>query len=106
MKAITVKLPAALKVRLEAEAARRGISVGAVVREAAETYVVSSPVQKKLSAYELTKDLCGIFKDGPGDLSTNPKYLEDLGLDSMGDDRHRAPRGVLRSKRARARVGS
>ena len=32
MKAITVKIPDALRVRLEAEAARRGISVGAVVR--------------------------------------------------------------------------
>lgn len=98
MKAITVKLPAALKVRLEAEAARRGISVGAVVREAAETYVVSSPVRKKPSLYELSKDLCGSLKDGPGDLSTNPKYLEDLGLDSMGDDRHRTPRRIPKSR--------
>jgi predicted DNA-binding protein len=43
MKTISVKLPDALRVRLEAEAARRGVSLGAVVREAAETYVVRAP---------------------------------------------------------------
>ena len=106
MKAITVKIPDALRVRLEAEAARRGISVGAVVREAAETYVTEAPAQKKLSAYELTKDLCGIFTDGPGDLSTNPKYLEDFGLDSMGDNRYRPPRCLSRSPGKRARMDS
>lgn len=94
MKAITVKLPDALKVRLEAEATRRGTSVGAVVREAAQTYVVKSPARRKLSLYDLTKDLCGSLKGGPGDLSTNPEHLEDLGVDSMGDHRHRAARRV------------
>ncbi len=106
MKTISVKLPDALRVRLEAEAARRGVSLGAVVREAAETYVVKSPEQKKLTLYELTKDLCGMYKDGPGDLSTNPKYLEGLGLDSMGDYRHRPARRVSRGKRAGASVGA
>jgi hypothetical protein len=105
MKPLTVKLPDALRVRLEAEAARRGVSVGAVVREAAETYVVSSPTQKKLSAYELSKDICGSLDGGPGDLSTNPKYLEDLGLDSMGDSRYRPPGRVHRKKRKPAPVG-
>jgi hypothetical protein len=104
MKAITVKIPAALRVRLEAEAARRGVSLGAVVREAAETYVAEAPARKKLSAYELTKDLCGIFTDGPGDLSTNPKYLEDLGLDSMGNTGYRPPRRVSRGAGKRARM--
>jgi hypothetical protein len=94
MKTISVKLPDALRVRLEAEAARRGLSLGAVVREAAETYVVKSPTQKKLTLYERSKDLCGCIKGGPGDLSTNPKYLEDMGLDSMGDNRYRAARRV------------
>lgn len=32
------------------------------------------------SVFELTKDLCGSV-EGPGDLSTNPKYMEDYGKD-------------------------
>lgn len=91
MKAVTFKLPDALRVRLQAEAARRGVSLGAVVREAAEAYVAEAPVRKKLSAYDLSKDLCGSLQGGPGDLSTNPKYLKELGLDSMGDSRYRPP---------------
>lgn len=106
MKAITVKMSDALRVRLQAEATRRGVSLGAVVREAAETYVAEAPARKKLSVYELTKDICGIFTDGPGDLSTNPKYLEDLGLDSMGDHRYRPPRRISRSPGKRARLDS
>lgn len=98
MKAITVKLPDALRVRLQAEAARRGVSLGAVVREAAETYVVEAPTRKRLTAYDLSKDLCGSLRGGPGDLSTNPKYLEELGLDSMGDYQHRPPGRILGKK--------
>ena len=33
----------------------------------------------KPSAHDLLKDLCGIYKDGPSDLSTNPKYFDDFG---------------------------
>ena len=97
MKTISVKLPDALRVRLEAEAARRGVSLGAVVREAAETYVVKSPIQKKLSLYERSKDLCGCIRSGLGDLATNPKHLEGYGRDSLGDRRHRSARRVPRS---------
>jgi len=105
MKAITVKLPDELRVRLQAEADKRGVSLGHVVREAAETYVVASPAQKRLSAYDLSKDLCGSLDGGPGDLSTNPKYLEDLGLDSMGDSRYRPAGGVSRKKGKPPRMG-
>jgi hypothetical protein len=106
MKAVTVKLPDALKARLEAEAGRRGTTLSCVVREAAETYVTSAPVAgKKQSAYDLSKDLCGCLNTGIRDLASNPKYLEDLGLDSMGDSRHRPVRGVPRAKRGRTSVG-
>ena len=30
--------------------------------------------------YDLTKDVCGMF-EGPGDLSTNPRYMEGFGED-------------------------
>lgn len=31
------------------------------------------------SLYDLTSDLCGSVKSGPGDLATNPKHLRDYG---------------------------
>jgi len=34
---------------------------------------------KKVTAHDLLKDLCGIYKGGPTDLSTNKKYFDDLG---------------------------
>jgi hypothetical protein len=98
MKTISVKLPDALRVRLEAEAARRGVSLGAVVREAAETYVVRAPAQQKLSLYERSKHLCGCLNSGLSDLASNPKHLEGMGLDSMGDRRHRSTRRLPRPR--------
>jgi hypothetical protein len=100
MKAITIKLPDALKVRLEAEAEKRKVPLSQVVREAAESYVVGSPVQKKLTAYDLIKDLCGSVKDAPPNLATDPKYMEGFGRDSMGDYRYCAARRSPRRKRS------
>lgn len=34
------------------------------------------------TAYERSKHLAGVF-EGPGDLSTNPSYLDDLGKSSL-----------------------
>jgi hypothetical protein len=31
------------------------------------------------TAFDRVKDLCGIIKDGPKDISTNPKYMNDFG---------------------------
>lgn len=102
MKAITVKIPDALRVRLQAEAARRGVSLGAVVREAAETYVVEAPkVGRKISFYEKNKDLSGIFASGVPDLGSNPKHLDGYGLDLMHDSGHRPAGGLPRSKRTK-----
>lgn len=35
------------------------------------------PFPEGKSLYDLTKDLCGSVKGGPGDLATNPKHLRD-----------------------------
>ena len=35
--------------------------------------------QAQLTAYDVMKDGCGILKDGPRDLATNPKYLKGYG---------------------------
>ena len=102
MKPITVKLPHALRVKLEAEAEKRRVPLSQVVREAAETYLAGSAVQKKLTAYDLVKDLSGIVTDAPPNLATDPRYMEGFGRDSMGDYRHRPARGASRRKRAAA----
>lgn len=31
------------------------------------------------SLHDLMRDVCGTLEDGPADLSTNPKYLDDFG---------------------------
>ena len=37
------------------------------------------PFPEGKSVYDLTSDLCGSVKGGPGDLATNPKHLQDYG---------------------------
>jgi putative addiction module antidote len=32
-----------------------------------------------LSSFEAVENLCGIIKDGPTDMSTNPKYMKGFG---------------------------
>ena len=61
-------------------AARRGrISQGQLVRRALRAYGVGPKEQPAPSAYDLVKHLIGKNKDGPGDLSTNPRHLENFG---------------------------
>lgn len=102
MRAITVKLPDDLRLRLQAEADRRGVSLGRVVREAAETYVVARAACQPLSLYERSKDLCGCLRSGIPDLGSNPKHMEGYGLDNPGSDRHRSARRVSRRRPRRS----
>ncbi len=84
MKAITIKVPDSLDKEIVYEAQRQGVSKSSLVREALVTYLTKS--EKNQSALDLIRDLVGTV-DGPADLSTNPKYLEDLGEDSLGTGR-------------------
>lgn len=73
-RAVTVKLPRQLEERLAELAEARRCSRSDLVREALVAYVsAASP-----SAVAAAADLIGAF-DGPADLSTNPKYLDDFG---------------------------
>jgi len=72
MVTITCKIPAELNKRLEAEASRKMLSKSALVREALDRYLKRS----RQSAFDRVEDLCGIIKDGPTDMSTNPKYMD------------------------------
>jgi hypothetical protein len=87
----TIDLPDELLRRAKSEAALRGRKLKDLVEEGLRAVVdktsprddpeptAATPKPKKVTAHDLLKDLCGIIKDGPADLSTNPKYFEDFG---------------------------
>ena len=75
MPTVTVKMPAELHARLEAEAARRATTKSAILREA---FVQRQAVAPAGSFYARAKHLIGVAS-GPGDLSTNPKYMAGYG---------------------------
>lgn len=81
MKTISLKLPAALHSRLDRASKQRRQTKSTLVREALEHFLNGeqhSPRKLPISALELAGDLVGCVA-GPGDLSTNPKYLEGFG---------------------------
>jgi predicted transcriptional regulator len=79
MKTISLKLPPALRRKLEHAARGRGQTKSQIVRTALEQYLNGeATTQRPLSALELAGDAVGCV-EGPGDLSTNPKYMEGFG---------------------------
>ncbi len=79
MKTISLKVADNLLRKLERTARQRGQSKSAVIRAALEQYLNGErPEARPLSALDLAGDLVGCVK-GPGDLSTNPKYMEGYG---------------------------
>ncbi len=78
MASVSLKLPAQLMAKLNAEAKQRRTTKSAVLREALEAHFANGRRKPRVSAYDLVKDLCGVF-EGPRDLSTNPKYMRGFG---------------------------
>jgi predicted transcriptional regulator len=81
MKAISLKLPETLHAKLEWAAKTSSASKSDIVRAALEEFLANGReprVERTLSALELAGDLVGCV-EGPGDLSTNPKYVEEFG---------------------------
>jgi hypothetical protein len=87
----TVDIPDELFRRAKSEAALRGRKLKDLVEEGLRLALdeqqpdqAAKPARRNRgpSAHDLLKDLCGIYKDGPADLATNKKYLEDMGDDS------------------------
>ena len=74
MKAISLKLPAALDKKVAEIAARRRTSKSAVLREAIEAYAGKA----KQSVTAAAGDSVGCF-EGPSDLSTNPRHMDGFG---------------------------
>ena len=81
MKGMTIKLPDDLEKKIVYESRRRGISKSSLVREALAVYLTKG-IQRTTepSVYDLAKDLIGSVS-GPGDLVSNPKYMEGYGRD-------------------------
>lgn len=50
----------------------------AYIREALEKSLTAKK-SKRMTGYDLIKDLIGSAKDAPRDLGTNPKYMEGYG---------------------------
>ena len=78
MKTVTFKLPEFLDAKLSALARKRGRSKSEIMREAIERYLDSCEKKPEVSCYDLVKEFAGCY-EGPGDASTNPKYLDDYG---------------------------
>jgi hypothetical protein len=81
MKTISLKLPVRLHARLDRAARKRKQSKSDVVRAALEQFLNGQQRPRTppgVSALELAGDLVGCA-EGPGDLSTNPKYMEGYG---------------------------
>lgn len=81
MKTISLKIPATLDARLDRAAKQRNESKSSLVRAALEQFLngARAPASKTpVSALNLAGDVVGCV-EGPGDLSTNRKYMEGLG---------------------------
>jgi len=89
MATVSLKLPDPLHHELEREAAARGISKSAVIRDSLER-TLRNKDGKTVSCLDLMRDLVGIF-DGPPDASTNKNYLEEAILEDH-ERQHRKPR--------------
>jgi hypothetical protein len=87
----TVDIPDALLRRAKSEAALQGRKLKDLVEEGlrlvlnraeppATVATDKQPVKPRPgSLHEKGKAFCGILKDGPEDLASNPRYLDDYG---------------------------
>lgn len=78
MHTISLKIPPALSMRLTQVAKDEQRSKSAIVREAIDIYLRGGVDGRRVSALDGIEDLIGCI-EGPGDLSTNKEYLNDLG---------------------------
>jgi hypothetical protein len=77
---LSIKVPVQVKARLRAAARSRHTNPSALLREAIEVVLSRAPGASGASLYELSRDLFESGDNsGPRDLSTNRRYLDDLG---------------------------
>jgi hypothetical protein len=78
MKTISLKLADSLHAKLVRKAKQQGQSKSDIVRAALEQFLNGQRAPVPVSFLEAAGDLIGCV-EGPGDLSTNPKYMEGYG---------------------------
>jgi Arc/MetJ-type ribon-helix-helix transcriptional regulator len=78
MKILSLKLPDRLRAKLDEVAKKRGESKSEVVRAALEQFLNGERPVTAGSLLEAVQPWIGCV-EGPGDLSTNPKYMEGFG---------------------------
>jgi hypothetical protein len=78
MRTISLKVPERLSAKLDRTARRRGESRSAVVRAALEQFLSDEQSIPPGSALEAFGPWIGCV-EGPGDLATNPKYMQGFG---------------------------
>jgi hypothetical protein len=78
MKSASLKLPEALFRKLQRAAKERGQTQSQVMRSALEQYLNGKGTAIQGSFLEAAAEYIGCF-EGPGDLSTNEKYMEGFG---------------------------
>jgi hypothetical protein len=86
----TVELSDDLFRRAKAEAALRGRRFKDLVEEGLRLVLEGQPngppgTAGRPTLYDLTRDASGIVDSGVDDLASNPRHLEGLGRDSMGN---------------------
>jgi predicted DNA-binding protein len=79
MHTMSVKIPHSLKLRMERESSRRGMSRSRLIRDALESAFGQDKQMPGATVFDLTKDLCGSVRGGPRDLSSNKKHLDGYG---------------------------
>ncbi len=83
----TIEIPDELYRKVKAKSALEGRPVRAVTVELLRTWVGEPSEQdttRSPSLHDRMRIYCGVVDSGVTDLATNPKYLEDFGLDSAG----------------------
>ena len=79
MKTLSLKIPEQLERRIAHEVARRRMPKSALIREALEKHLGGISRKGGPPGFiDLAGDLIGRYS-GPGDVSTNPKYMKDFG---------------------------
>ncbi len=75
---ITIKIPQVVKEKLQAYSVNKGVSKSEIVRTALLEYLEKEDFRFEGSFLDIAGDFAG-SEEGPEDLSTNKKYLDDLG---------------------------
>ena len=81
MDRISIRVEGTLKKQLEGEAARKGTSPSAIIRQLLEEHYQNAEPQEDCLQMAKRLGIVGIYHDLPPDLSTNPEYMEGFGRD-------------------------